>query len=99
MSPDSRYDPAAGHDPRRDALTVEAAVGAALARNPRLRGDRITVTAGREGLVTLTGTVATQALRQEVELTCWTLPAVWTLHDRLVVGRSTPQVSFPGAAS
>ena len=39
--------------------------------------------------MTLTGTVATQALRREVELTCWTVPAVWALHDELVVGRST----------
>ena len=52
-----------------------------------------------EGLVTLTRTVATQALRREVELTCWTLPAVWTLHDRLVVGRSTPHVPIRGAPS
>ena len=99
MRPDTRYDPAAGRDPRREALDVEAALGAALARNPRLRGDHITVTAGPEGLVTLTGTVATQALRREVELTCWTLPAVRTLHDRLVVGRSTPHVPIRGAAS
>jgi len=99
MRPDSRYDPAVGRDPRRDALDVEAAVGAALARNPRLHGDQITVTAGPEGVVTLTGTVATQALRREVELTCWTLPAVWTLHDRLVVGRSTPHVRLRGATS
>jgi osmotically-inducible protein OsmY len=89
MRPDSRYDPAAGHDPRREASDVEAAVRAALARNPRLHGHHIVVTAGPEGLLTLTGAVATQALRREVELTCWTLPAVRTLHDRLVVGRST----------
>ena len=99
MRTDSRYDPAAGRDQRREALDVEAAVGAALARNPRLHRDHITVTAGPQGLVTLTGTIATQALRREVELTCWTLPAVWTLHDRLVVGRSTPHVPIRGAAS
>ncbi len=99
MRPDPRYDPSAGRDPRRDALDVEAAVGAALARNPRLHGDHITVTAGPEGLVTLTGTVASQALRREVELTCWTLPAVWTLHDRLVVGRSSPHIPIRGAAT
>lgn len=99
MGPDRRYDPVAGRDPRREALAVEAAVGAALARNPRLHGDHITVTAGPQGLVTLTGTVATQQLRREVELTCWTVPAVWTLHDRLVVGRSTPHVPLRGAPS
>lgn len=99
MGPDSRYDPASGRDRRREALDVEAWIGAALARNPRLHGGHITVTAGLEGVVTLTGTVATQALRREVELTCWTLPAVWTLHDRLVVGRSTPHVPISGASS
>ena len=99
MRTDSRYDPTARRDPRREALDVEAAVGAALARNPRLHGDHITVTAGPQGLVTLTGAVATQALRREVELTCWTVPAVWTLHDRLVVGRATPHVPIRRAAS
>jgi osmotically-inducible protein OsmY len=99
MRPDSRYDPTARRDLRREALDVEAAVGAALARNPRLRGDHIIVTAGPQGLVTLTGTVATQALRREVELTCWGVPAVWTLHDRLVVGRATSRVPVRGAAS
>ncbi len=99
MRPDSRYDPTARRDLRREALDVEAAVGAALARNPRLRGDHVIVTAGPQGLVTLTGTVATQALRREVELTCWTVPAVWTLHDRLVVGRSTRPVPTRGTAS
>ena len=49
--------------------------------------------------MTLTGTVTTQELRREVELTCWTVPAVWTLPDRLVVGRSTPHVPFRGAPS
>lgn len=93
----SPFDP--GRDPRRDAPAVEAAVGAALARNTRLHGHHITATAGPEGLLTLTGTVATQALRKEVELTCWTLPGVWTLHDELVVGRSTPHVPLRGAAS
>ena len=99
MRTDSCYDPTARRDLRREALDVEAAVGAALARNPRLHGDHIIVTAGPQGLVTLTGTVATQALRREVELTCWTVPAVWTLHDRLVVGRATPHVPIRGAAS
>jgi osmotically-inducible protein OsmY len=98
MRPDSRYDPAARRDPRRQAQDVEAAVCAALARNPRLHGHHVVVAAGPEGLVTLTGTVATQALRREVELTCWTLPTVWTLHDRLAVGRSTPHVPTRGAA-
>ncbi|MCW2717905.1 BON domain-containing protein [Pseudonocardia sp.] len=94
-----RYDPDAGRDPRREALDIETAVGVALGRNTRLHGHRITATAGPEGLLTLTGTVATQALRKEVELTCWTLPGVWTLHDELVVGRSTPHVPVRGAAS
>ena len=89
MRPESRYDPGARRDPRREASDVEADVDAALARNPRLHGHHITPVAGPEGLLTLTGTVATQALRREVDLTCWTLPAVRTLHDRLVVGRST----------
>jgi osmotically-inducible protein OsmY len=44
-------------------------------------------TAGPEGLLTLTGSVATQALRQEVELSCWTVLGVRSLHDDLVVGR------------
>lgn len=74
-------------DPRRALLDVEAAVGAALARNRRLRGGRITATAGPQGLLTLTGSVATQARRREVELACWAVPGVWTLHDDLVVGR------------
>ena len=99
MRTDSRYDPTARRDLRREALDVEAAVGAALARNPRLHGAHITVTVGPQGLVTLTGTVATQALRREVELTCWTAPGVWTLHDRLVVGRATSRVPVRGAAS
>ena len=60
----------------------------ALRRNTRLRGHHITVTAGADGLVTLTGAVPTQALRREVELSCWTVPGVWTLHDDLAVGRS-----------
>lgn len=73
-------------DPRRTALDIEAAIGAALGRNRRLLGGHITATAGPEGLVTLTGRVATQALRREVELACWTVPGVWSLHDDLVVG-------------
>ena len=44
-------------------------------------------TAGPQGRLTLTGSVATQGLRREVELTCWTVPGVWELHDDLVVGR------------
>ena len=96
---DPIYDPAAGRDPRREALDVEAAIGAALSRNTRLHGHHITATAGPAGLVTLTGTVPTQALRREVELSCWTLPGVWTVHDQLVVGRSTPHVPTRGAAS
>ncbi len=94
-----RYDPGVGRDPRREALDIETAVGAALARNSRLNGHHITATAGPEGLLTLTGAVATQALRKEVELTCWTFSGVRTLHDELVVGRSTPPVPIRGAAS
>lgn len=99
MRAESTYDPVVGRDPRREAQDVEAAVGAALARNPRLHGNHIVVAAGPEGLLTLTGHVATQSLRREVELTCWTLPAVRTLHDRLAVGRSIPHVPTRGAAS
>ncbi len=80
------WDAAAGRDPRREALDIEAAITDALARNTRLRQHRITVTAGPDGLVTLTGTVATQSLRQEVELSCWTVPGVGSLHDNLIVG-------------
>jgi osmotically-inducible protein OsmY len=96
---DSLYNPTAGRDLRREAMDVEAAIGDALSRNTRLRGHHITATAGPDGVVTLTGTVATQALRREVELSCWTLPAVWALHDQLVVGRSTPHVPTRGATS
>ena len=85
---DVLWNAAAGLDPVGARLEIEAAIGAALRRNTRLRGHHITVTAGAEGLVTLTGTVPTQALRQEVELSCWTVPGVWTLHDDLAVGRS-----------
>lgn len=74
-------------DPRRSRVDVEAAVVAALGRNARLRGERIAAIAGPEGLLTLTGTVANQALRREVELACWTVEGVWSVHDHLVVGR------------
>jgi osmotically-inducible protein OsmY len=74
-------------DPRPSRVDIEAAVTAALGRNGRLRGERIAAIAGPEGLLTLTGTVANQALRREVELACWTVEGVWTLHDHLVVGR------------
>jgi osmotically-inducible protein OsmY len=47
---------------------------------------RITATVGPDGLVTLTGTVPTQSLRREVELFCWTVPGVHSLHDNLIVG-------------
>jgi osmotically-inducible protein OsmY len=47
----------------------------------------VTAAAGPQGVLTLTGSVATQALRREVELACWTVPGVWSLHDELVVGR------------
>ena len=85
---DVLWNAAAGLDPGRARLEIEAAIGAALRRNTRLRGHHITVTAGADGLVTLTGAVPTQALRREVELSCWTVPGVWTLHDDLAVGRS-----------
>ena len=85
---DVLWNAAAGLDPVQARLEIEAAIGAALRRNTRLRGHHITVTAGAEGLVTLSGTVPTQALRQEVERSCWTVPGVWTLHDDLAVGRS-----------
>ncbi|MDT7706166.1 MAG: hypothetical protein QOG20_1773 [Pseudonocardiales bacterium] len=95
----SLYDPAGGHDPYREARDVEAAIRDALGRNSRLRGHRITVDAGPDGTVTLTGAVATQQLRREVELSCWTVPAVRSLHDHLVVGRSASLVPLRGAPS
>ena len=85
---DVLWNAAAGLDPGRARLEIEAAIGRGLRRNTRLRGSHITVTAGVNGLVTLTGAVPTQALRREVELSCWTVPGVWTLHDDLAVGRS-----------
>jgi len=81
------WDAGAGHDPRREALDIEAAIGDALARNTGLRHHRIVITAGPDGLVTLTGTVSTQSLRREVELACWTVSGVRSLHDNLIVGR------------
>ncbi|MFC4943214.1 BON domain-containing protein [Pseudonocardia sp. GCM10023141] len=69
------------------ADTVQRAVGVALRRNPRLRDSRITVTVADEGLVTLTGSVPTQALRREVETICWTVAGVHSLHDEMHVGR------------
>jgi osmotically-inducible protein OsmY len=83
---DMVWDAAGGRDPRREALDIEAAIGDALARNTRLQGSRITVTAGPDGLVTLTGTVPTQSLRREVEHSCWTVSGVRSLHDNLIVG-------------
>jgi osmotically-inducible protein OsmY len=81
------WDAAAGRDPRREALDIEAAIVDALARNTGLRHHRITVTAEPDGVVTLTGAVATHSLRREVELTCWTVSGVRSLHDKLIVGR------------
>ena len=81
------WDAGAGRDPRREELDIEAAIRDALARNTRLPGHRITVHAGPDGLVTLTGSVPTQDLRREVELSCWTVPGVRSLHDDLHVGR------------
>ena len=80
------WDAGAGRDPRREELDIEAAIRDALARNTRLRNPRITVHAGPDGLVTLTGSVPTQDLRREVELSCWTVPGVRSLHDNLIVG-------------
>jgi osmotically-inducible protein OsmY len=82
----SRYS-GARLDPRLTGSGIEAAVVAVLGRNRRLVGSDITVTAGPDGLVTLAGRVATQALRREVELACWTVPGVRSLHDELLVGR------------
>jgi osmotically-inducible protein OsmY len=83
------WDPGAGLDRGREATDIEAAIARALGRNGRLRGSAITASADAEGLVTLTGRVSTQALRAEVELTCWTVFGVRGLHDELIVGRRT----------
>jgi osmotically-inducible protein OsmY len=80
---DRVWDAAAGRDLAREARDIEGA----LARNTRLRHHRITATVGTDGLVTLTATVPTQSLRREVELSCWTVPGVLTLHNDLVAGR------------
>jgi osmotically-inducible protein OsmY len=55
------WDAGAGRDPRREALDIEAAIADALARNARLRHHRVVVSAGPDGLVTLTGAVSTQS--------------------------------------
>ena len=83
---DRVWDAPAGRDPDGGAIAIEAAIAAALARNTRLGHHRITATVEPDGLVTLTGTVPTQSLRREVELSCWTVPGVRTLHDNLIVG-------------
>ena len=80
------WDAAAGRDPEREARGIEAAIAVALARNTRLRHHHITATAGPDGLVTLTGTVPTQSLGRELELSCWTVPGVHSLHENLIVG-------------
>jgi len=85
---DRVWDATAGRDPDREARGIEAAIVVALARNTRLGHHRITATVGPDGLVTLTGTVPTQSLRREVELSCWTVPGVHSLHDNLIVGAS-----------
>jgi len=84
---DRVWNAAAGRDPDREALDIEAAIVAALARNTRLGHHNITATVGPDGLVTLTGTVPTQSLGREVELSCWTVPGVRTLHNNLIAGR------------
>ena len=80
------WDAGAGRDPRQEALDIEAAIRNALARNTRLHNHRITVTAGPDGLVTLTGSVPTQDLRREVELACWTLSRGQKSARQLLVG-------------
>lgn len=77
----------ATRDPEREARELETAIRSVLARNRRLVDGRITVVAGAEGAVRLTGWVPTQELRREVELACWTVDGVRTVHDDLVVGR------------
>jgi osmotically-inducible protein OsmY len=72
--------------PDADRDTIRRAVDAALRRNPRLHDSRITATVADEGLLVLTGTVPSQALRREVETTCWTVPGVRALHDEMHVG-------------
>ena len=84
MHKDVVWDAAAGRDPRREALDIEAAIADALARNTRLRRHRVTITVGPDGLVTLTGTVPTQSPRREIELSCWTVSGVRSLHDALM---------------
>ena len=84
---DRVWDAAAGRDAVREARDIEAAIAAVLARHTRLGHHRITATVGPDGLVTLTGTVPTQSLQREVELSCWTVPGVRTLHNDLVAGR------------
>jgi len=74
-------------DPRLVETDIETAIGVALGRNTRLHDSHITATAGPEGLVTLTGSVGSHSMRREVEITCWTVPGVRELHNRLVVGR------------
>jgi len=83
---DRVWDAAAGRDPAREARGIEAAIAAVLARNTRLGRHRITATVGPDGLLTLTGTVPTQSLRREVELSCWRVPGVHSMHDNLIVG-------------
>lgn len=77
----------AARDPSREAREIEAAIRSILARNGRLVDSRITAVAGAEGVVVLTGWVPTQELRREVEVSCWTVDGVRSLHDHLVVGR------------
>ena len=79
--------PGPSPDPRLAETDIETAIGVALGRNSLLHGSHITATAGRAGLVTLTGSVGTQSLRRQVEMTCWTVPGVWELRNRMVVGR------------
>lgn len=74
-------------DPRLAETDIETEIRVALGRNSLLHGSHIAVTAGPEGLVTLTGSVGTQSLRRQVEMTCWTVPGVRELHNRMVVGR------------
>jgi len=65
---------------------IKAAVEEALAHNALLDGSHIEATSETGGLVTLTGTVRSWALRGEVERACWSVPGVTRLDDHLRAG-------------
>ena len=84
---DRVWDAAAGRDPDREALAHRSRDRRrARPQHPAASTTASRATAGPDGLVTLTGTVPTQSLRREVELSCWTVPGVRSLHDNLIVG-------------